>query len=268
MFPEELSTGLCSLKPHVDRLVQSCLMEVDRRTGMVVRHEMHDGVIHSDARMTYTEVSQILTDRDPAMMAKYEALVPMFERMHALFEILHQRRRRRGSVDFDLKESEIRFGDDGAMEAIVAAERNVAHRLIEEFMLLANETVAEHLETRKVPTLYRIHETPDPLKVERFEEFIGALGYSLSGPADHLEPRHFQKLVEKIHGKRRKSRSRCSCCGRCRRRGTTLNRWATSGWPRPTTHTSRLPFAGTRIWWCIARFGNRGAASQRSGAPI
>jgi ribonuclease R len=104
-------------------------------------------------------------------------------------------------VDFDLKESEIRFGDDGAMEAIVAAERNVAHRLIEEFMLLANETVAEHLETRKVPTLYRIHETPDPLKVERFEEFIGALGYSLSGPADHLEPRHFQKLVEKIHGK-------------------------------------------------------------------
>ncbi len=201
MFPEELSTGLCSLKPRVDRLVQSCLMEVDRRTGVVVRHEIHDGVIHSDARMTYSEVSRILTDRDPAMTAKYAALVPMFERMHALFEILNRRRRRRGSVDFDLKESEIRFGDDGAMEAIVAAERNVAHRLIEEFMLLANETVAEHLETRQIPTLYRIHEAPDPLKVESFEEFIGALGYSLSGAADQLEPRHFQRLVEKIHGK-------------------------------------------------------------------
>jgi len=201
MFPEELSTGLCSLKPRVDRLVQSCLMEVDQRNGSVVRYEMHDGVIHSDARMTYTEVSQILTDRDPVVSAKYHALVPMFERMHALFEILNPRRRRRGSVEFDLKESEIQFGEDGEMAAIVAAERNVAHRLIEEFMLLANETVAEHLETHGMPTLYRIHEAPDPLKVESFEEFIGALGYSLSGPADNLEPRHFQKLVEKIKGK-------------------------------------------------------------------
>ncbi|NQW04749.1 MAG: ribonuclease R [Acidobacteria bacterium] len=201
MFPEELSTGLCSLKPKVDRLAQSCLMEVDRRSGAVVRHEIHDGVIHSDARMTYTDVSRILTDHDAATIATYKPLVPMFERMHALFLILNQRRRRRGSVDFDLKESEIRFGDDGAMEAIVAAERNVAHRLIEEFMLLANETVAEHLETERMPTLYRVHETPDPMKVERFEEFIGALGYSLVGAADQLEPRHFQKLVEKIHGK-------------------------------------------------------------------
>jgi len=201
MFPEELSTGLCSLKPHVDRLVQSCLMEVDKRSGAVVRYEMHDGVIHSDARMTYTEVAQILTDRNPDVMAAYKPLVPMFERMHTLFGILNKRRRSRGSVDFDLKESEILFGDDGEVEAIVAAERNVAHRLIEEFMLLANETVAEYLETHGVPSLYRIHEAPDPLKVEAFEEFIGALGYSLSGPADRLEPRHFQKLVERIHGK-------------------------------------------------------------------
>jgi ribonuclease R len=201
MFPEELSTGLCSLKPNVDRLVQSCLMEVDQRNGAVVRYEMHDAVMHSDARMTYTEVARILTDRDPGVSKEYKALVPMFERMHELFGILNQRRRLRGSVDFDLKESEIRFGEDGEIEAIVAAERNVAHRLIEEFMLLANETVAEHLETHRVPTLYRIHEAPDPKKVEDFEEFIGALGYSLSGPADQLEPRHFQKLVEKIHGK-------------------------------------------------------------------
>jgi ribonuclease R len=200
MFPSELSTGLCSLNPHVDRLVQSCLMEVDRRTGVVLRHEMHDGVIHSHARMTYTQVNQIVTDRDPALRKRYDALVPLFERMTELFKVLNARRRRRGSVDFDLKESEILIGDDGMIEAIVAAERNIAHRLIEEFMLLANETVAEHLETRDMPTLYRVHEDPDPLKVEEFEQFIGALGYSLSGPSDRLEPRHFQKLVEKIRG--------------------------------------------------------------------
>jgi ribonuclease R len=121
--------------------------------------------------------------------------------MHELFGILHARRRRRGSIDFDLKESAIILDDEGMVEAIVAAERNVAHRLIEEFMLLANETVASHLDTQGVPALYRIHEEPDPMKVEVFREFVSTLGYSLSGPADALEPRHFQKLVEKIHGK-------------------------------------------------------------------
>jgi ribonuclease R len=201
MFPSELATGLCSLNPHVDRLVQSCLMEVDRRTGNVVRYEMHDGVIHSDARMTYTEVNKILTERDPAVIDRYLPLVPIFERMHELFDILHTRRRRRGSIDFDLKESEIVLDDAGAVEAIVASERNVAHRLIEEFMLLANETVAAHLEKHNVPTLYRIHEEPDPLKVEVFQEFISTLGYTLAGTADRLEPRHFQKLVDKIQGK-------------------------------------------------------------------
>lgn len=200
MFPSELSTGLCSLNPHVDRLVQSCLMEVDRKNGAVVRYEMHDGVIHSDARMTYSKVNAILTDRDPALLEEYATLVPLFERMEALFHILNRRRRRRGSIDFDLKESEIKLGEDGAIEDIVAAERNVAHRLIEEFMLLANETVAEHLERHSVPTLYRVHEAPDPLKVEEFEEFIDALGYSLAGTAQHVEPMHFQKLVEKIQG--------------------------------------------------------------------
>ena len=135
-------------------------MEVDRRNGTVVRYEMHDGVIPGDARMTYTDVAGILTDRNPALIAKYKPLVSMFERMQELFEILNRRQRGRGSIDFDLKESEIQFGEDGMVAAIVAAERNVAHRLIEEFMLLANETVAEHLETRGVPTLYRIHEEP------------------------------------------------------------------------------------------------------------
>ena len=201
MFPHELSTGLCSLNPHVDRLVQSCLMEVDRRTGAVIRHELHDGVIHSQERMTYTAVNQILTDRDPEVMERYRPLVPMFDRMHELFTILNARRRRRGSIDFDLKESEIILDEAGLVEDVVASERNVAHRLIEEFMLLANETVAAHLEKRGVPSLYRIHEEPDPAKVEVFEEFISTLGYALSGAADELTPRDFQRLVDKIKGK-------------------------------------------------------------------
>ena len=201
MFPSALSTGLCSLNPRVDRLVQSCLMEVDHRNGAVVRYEMHDGVIHSNARMTYTEVNAILTDRDPATREQYAELVPVFERMRELFEILHARRKRRGAIDFDLAESEIVLDDQGMVEAIVASERNVAHRLIEEFMLLANETVAAHLERAGMPALYRVHEEPDPVKVATFDEFISSLGYSLSGESDHITPRDFQKLVEKIQGK-------------------------------------------------------------------
>jgi ribonuclease R len=199
MFPSELATGLCSLNPQVDRLVQSCLMEIDRQ-GMVVRYELHDGVIHSDARMTYTDVNRILTERDVATMEKYAALVPLFEQMKELFEILNRRRRRRGSIDFDLKEPEIVLDDEGLVEEIIAMERNVAHRIIEEFMLVANETVAEHLSDHEVPSLFRVHEDPDPLKVEEFEEFISTLGYGLGAPADNVRPRHFQKLVERMRG--------------------------------------------------------------------
>ena len=200
MFPSELATGLCSLNPQVDRLVQSALMEVNRQ-GQVVRAEFHDGVINSDARMTYTAVNGILTNRDPQLLKEYAALVPMFELMRELFQILNDARRRRGSIDFDLNEAEVVIDDAGKVEAIIALERNVAHRLIEEFMLLANETVASYLEAHKVPTLYRVHEDPDPLKVLKFEEFISGFGYSLGAPVAALRPRHFQKLVERIHGK-------------------------------------------------------------------
>src|SRR5215831_20556787 len=175
-------------------------MEIDRR-GDVVRYEIHDGVIHSDARMTYTDVNAILSDRDAVLTKKYATLVPMFETMKELFEILNARRKRRGSIDFDLKEPEIVLDDEGMVEDIIALERNVAHRIIEEFMLVANETVAQHLEEHHVPTLYRIHEPPDPMKVEEFEEFISTLGYSLGAPPNDVKPRHFQRLVEKIHGK-------------------------------------------------------------------
>jgi len=200
MFPAELATGLCSLNPRVDRLVQSCLMEVDRH-GQVVRHELHDGVINSNERMTYTAVNGILTDNDPQLLAKYQPLVPMFELMRELFGVLNDARRRRGSIDFDLNEAEVVVDEGGMVEAIIALQRNVAHRLIEEFMLLANETVASYLEAQSAPTLYRIHEEPDVLKVAKFEEFVSGFGYSLGVPLTALRPRHFQKLLERIEGK-------------------------------------------------------------------
>jgi ribonuclease R len=199
MFPSELATGLCSLNPNVDRLVQSCLMEVDRQ-GSVVRYEIHDGVINSDARMTYTAVNAILTDRDPETMFEYQGLVPMFELMRDLFDILNRRRRRRGSIDFDLPEAEVILSEIGEIEAIVASERNIAHRLIEEFMLLANETVAAHLEGQAVPALHRVHEAPDAKKVEDFEAFITPLGYSLAARGRALTPKHFQKLIDRMRG--------------------------------------------------------------------
>jgi ribonuclease R len=200
MFPEELATGLCSLRPHLDRLVQSCLMEVNTR-GDVVRYEMHDGVINSTERMTYTAVNAILTGRAADAIERYQALVPTFEVMQALFDVLHARRRRRGSVDFDLPEAKVVLDEEGLVEDIVAHERNIAHRIIEEFMLLANETVARHLEQHKMPALYRIHEPPDPLKVLEFDEFITSLGYGLgTPPGGSVKPAHFQKLVDRIRG--------------------------------------------------------------------
>ncbi|MBI4486529.1 MAG: ribonuclease R [Acidobacteria bacterium] len=200
MFPSELATGLCSLNPRVDRLVQSCLMEVDRR-GEVVRAEFHDGVINSNERMTYTAVNGILTDRNPELLQRHAPLVPMFEQMQELFQILNDARRRRGSIDFDLNEAEMIIDEGGVVEAIIALQRNVAHRLIEEFMLLANEAVASYLESNGAPALYRIHEEPDVLKVGKFEEFISGFGYSLGAPLTGLRPRHFQKLLERIHDK-------------------------------------------------------------------
>ena len=199
MFPSELATGLCSLNPHVDRLVQSCLMEVDRR-GNVIRYEMHDGVINSDARMTYTAVNAILTERDAETIAQYRRFVPLFELMRELFEILNARRRRRGSIDFDLPETEVILSEYGEIEAIVPAERNIAHRLIEEFMLLANETVAGYLVAHAVPSLHRVHEAPDEKKVAEFEEFIEPLGYGLGASGRSVTPRNFQKLIDRIRG--------------------------------------------------------------------
>ena len=200
MFPSELATGICSLNPRVDRLVQTCVMEIDSN-GSVVDYEFHDGVINTAARMTYTDVNAILTTRPPELMEKYRDLVPKFELMEQLFHIVNGRRKRRGSIDFDLPEAEVILDEAGIVEEIVEAERNIAHQLIEEFMLLANETVATYVDGRGMPSLYRIHEQPDVLKVEQFEEFISGFGYSLAAPPGAVRPRNFQRLLERLHGK-------------------------------------------------------------------
>jgi len=225
MLPEELSNGICSLRPEVDRLVMSCLMELDPR-GEVLNYWFAEGVIRSAARMTYTKVNAAL-EGDPAARKQYPALVPEFEKMRELALILNAKRERRGSIDFDLPEPIIRFDDRGQMIGIARSERNVAHRLIEEFMLAANETVAGFLERQGLASLYRVHETPDPQKVLEFEEIAASFGYSLGlseqvtrkvrvGGRDRgrgrerfqavperieISPRHYQRLTDRIAGR-------------------------------------------------------------------
>ncbi len=199
MFPAGLATGLCSLNPGVDRLVQSCLMDIDEE-GRVARYELHDGVVRSDARMTYGEVDAILTARDAGLRERYAALVPMIESMAAAARRLAARRRERGSLDFDLRETRLVLDEAGAVEDVVAAERSVAHRIVEEFMLIANETVARHLDERGLPALFRVHEPPDPAKVADFDAFAAALGCGLDAPPDRVRPRHFQRLLARLQG--------------------------------------------------------------------
>ena len=200
MFPAPLATGLCSLKPGVDRLVQSCLMEIGHR-GDVVRYELHDGVIRSDARMTYTEVSAILTTKDQATHQRHAALVPMFEMMDKVSQRLGKRRMRRGAIDFDLKATHLVFDEAGLVEDIVAAGRNCAHRIIEEFMLVANETVAAHMQKSDMSGLFRVHESPDQDKVIDFAAFVGGRGYRLGAQPDRVKPHHFQRLLKRLQGK-------------------------------------------------------------------
>ena len=200
MFPPELSTGLCSLNPGVDRLVQSCLMEIDER-GNVLHYEIHDGVIRSDSRMTYADVDAVLSRSDSEKQASYSSFVSLLEIMADLFQALRNRRQRRGSIEFDIPTAQFVVDDDGQIEAIVPSGRTTAHRIIEEFMLVANETVAAELSDRKVPALFRIHEPPDPFKVDEFEGFATSLGYSLAAPSGAVTPRHFQRLLERVKGK-------------------------------------------------------------------
>jgi ribonuclease R len=186
MLPEELSNGICSLNPKVDRLVMSVVMELDG-AAKLVRSEFFQGVIRSAERMTYTNVNKVI-EGDAEMTARYAPLVSEFQKMKELALLLNKRRRARGSIDFDLPEAVIEFDAEGRMLSIVRSERNIAHRLIEEFMLAANEAVAEYLEKRGVASLHRVHEKPDPKKVLEFEELAHAFGYSL-GVEDLAERR-------------------------------------------------------------------------------
>jgi ribonuclease R len=177
MLPEALSNGICSLKPGEDRLTFSALMELDEE-GEVVKAEFCDGIIRSAARMTYTDVNRVL-ENDREATEKYAPLVDHFKRMRDLTLKLNEKRRRRGAIDFDLPEPVIQLDELGVMVSITRAERNIAHRIIEEFMLTANEAVAQYLEGMGAGSLYRIHEKPDARKVLEFEEVAGTFGYSL-----------------------------------------------------------------------------------------
>src|SRR5580698_3384255 len=200
MLPEELSNGICSLNPKVDRLVMSVVLELDG-AAKLLRAEFFQGVIRSAARMTYTNVNKVI-EGDAEMTAKYAPLVSEFQRMKELALLLNQRRGARGSIDFDLPEAVIEFDDQGRMLSIARSERNIAHRLIEEFMLAANEAVAEYLEKRGVASLHRVHEKPDPKKVLEFEELAHAFGYSL-GVEDLAERRVVVRHGETQNAQRR-----------------------------------------------------------------
>jgi ribonuclease R len=181
MLPQELSTDICSLRPHEDRLVLSCIIQLDADAN-IRSFEIVEGVIRSAERMTYTSVTAIL-DRDPETRARYTALAPRFELMKRLAVLMNKRREERGSIDFDLPEPVIEFDDNGQMRGVTKSERTWANRLIEEFMLAANECVATWIEDLGVPSLYRIHEKPEPRRVVQFEELAASFGYSLGlGP--------------------------------------------------------------------------------------
>jgi ribonuclease R len=229
MLPMELSTDLCSLRPQVDRLVLSCVMEIDAH-GEIVSYTLNEGMIRSAERMTYTNVNLIL-EGDEGLRQHYHKYVEVFELMRDLALILNRKRARRGSIDFDLPEPVIEFDENGLMKGVTRSERNIANRLIEEFMLAANECVASYLEKKHVASLYRIHEKPDPKRVYDFETIAATFGYSLGVGAlpvkrvqmrgerreqhrggrqaktlelpqeVHITPRMYQKLTQKIAGK-------------------------------------------------------------------
>ena len=199
MLPPRLSNGICSLNPNVARLTMTCDMEIDAQ-GRIVNHEIYPSVIQSDERMTYKDVKGILKDGEPDLIARYEEWVDEFRLMAELAKTLRSRRMRRGAIDFNFAEAKIKVDERGRPVAIEKRERSIAERLIEEFMLAANETVAEHFTKAKVPFLYRIHERPDEEKLQAFFAFITHFGHRIRGKADQIQPRVLQQLLERIRG--------------------------------------------------------------------
>lgn len=200
MLPHKLSNGICSLNPNTDRLALSCIMEIDHR-GQVLDHKVVNSVIHSDYRMTYTAVREILEDGTPALLAEYQEIVPMLQDMNKLRMVLAEKRKKRGSVNFDLPESKIILDENGKPIDIRPYERSIATNLIEEFMLVCNETIAENFFWQEVPFVFRSHQEPDEEKTEKMEQFLRGFGYRVKKKDGELHPREIQKVLSEIEGK-------------------------------------------------------------------
>lgn len=200
MLPQKLSNGVCSLNAGEDRLALTCMMEVDQK-GIVVAHEIFESVIHIDFRMTYKNVTKILVEQDEALCAQYQVLLPMLKEMEALQGILERKRMRRGAIEFHAPESKVVLDKKGRPIRIEWRESGIADKIIEEFMLCANETVAEHYFWMEVPFLYRVHEEPKTEDVMDVNKFLQALGYSIKGAGNTIHPKAYQSIVDEVAGK-------------------------------------------------------------------
>ena len=197
MLPHTLSNGICSLNAGVDRLALSCLMTINPK-GEVISHDIVESVIRVDRRMSYTGVKKILEDKDESEIKEYEELVPMFELMQELAAILREKRRKRGSIDFDFPETKIILDKKGHPVDIKPYDRNVATKIIEDFMLIANETVAQHFYWMEIPFVYRTHDNPDPEKIAKLSTFIRNFGYTIKSKQEEIHPKELQKLLANI----------------------------------------------------------------------
>ncbi|MCI1945397.1 ribonuclease R [Clostridium luticellarii] len=200
MLPRKLSNGICSLNPNTDRLTLSCLMEIDKN-GKVLKHDIVESIIKSNERMTYTDVTKILKHEDPEIMSRYDYLVDTFKLMEELCRILNKKRKIRGAIDFDFEECKITLDSLGVPISIEPYERGISNRIIEEFMLVCNETIAEHMFWTNIPFVYRIHEDPDEEKLMRFNEFVHNLGYVIKW-GQEVHPKALQDIIEKVKGKK------------------------------------------------------------------
>ncbi len=199
MLPHKLSNGICSLNEGVDRLALSCIMKINKK-GELLDYKIAETVINVNRRMSYTAVKKILEEQDEATVKEYEGLVPMFKQMEELAELLRAKRKKRGSIDFDFPETKILLDKEGRPTEIKPYERNTATKIIEDFMLMANETVAQHFYWMELPFLYRTHENPDPEKIEKLALFIHNFGYGIKTKKEEIHPKEIQKLLGNIEG--------------------------------------------------------------------
>ena len=200
MLPKKLSNGICSLNPKVNRLTLSCDMEIDNK-GNVVKYDIYESVISTTERMTYENVNKILEEDDDQLKERYKDLIEVFKNMEKLMNILRKKRRLRGSIDFDFKEAKIVLDEKGKPVEIKTYERGTSEKIIEEFMIVCNETIAEHMYWKELPFVYRVHEDPDPEKIMALNQLVHNFGYSIKG-ADEIHPKALQQLLDKITGKR------------------------------------------------------------------